>query len=277
MKKAMLCLVALLALVVVFVGPAAAQIPGVKPTATIHEQVAVRPSQGVLKPEFRGMLHGAAQPLQPTYCSPCLFYAGDSDPSNFNADGLWDNNSSYFGINGIIYTPFTPVKIGKCGGKCAWLISGIGGNIEMYPFPPTIDSVAWSLVKGVAAGGTPGSTTTICSGTDSAPTITDTGRLFFGLYEEFNVTASTGGACKVKPSKKTPIVWQTNQVNTSVFQLAYESNVPDSPPPNAFGPAEPVDQSYFYSPAFGFPSFTNTTQLGPFDVFSTDIEGTLGK
>ena len=155
---------------------------------------------------------------------------------------------------------------------------GIGGNIEYSPFPPTIQGVNWSIVTGVASGGTPSSTTVICSGTDTAPTLTDTGRLFFGLYEEFNTAAAASGCPTLKATKSGTIYWQTNQVNTGggLFQLAYESNT-DVPPINGFGPPQPQDDSFFYSPAFGFSTFTNTNQLGPFHTFSTDIEGSLVK
>lgn len=213
----------------------------------------------------------------PAYCAPCLFYAGDSNPSSPNADGLWDNNSSDFGINGIIYTPFLVQK--QKGVKPPnWSVTGIGGNIEYTPFPPTIQGVNWSIVTGVAAGGTPSSTTVICSGTDTAPTLTDTGRLFFGVFEEFNTAAAASGCPTLKATKSGTTYWQTNQVNTGggLFQLAYESNT-DVPPPNSFGPPQPQDDSFFYSPAFGFSTFTNTNQLGPFHTFSTDIEGSLVK
>ena len=269
MKKTVFGSTALVAaLVVFFCLAASAQVPS--PTMTIGEQHLGAPSG---KAPVR-----APAGFVPAYCAPCLFYAGDSDPSNPSANGLWDNNSTFFGINGVIYTPFEVTKPGKCGGKCDTGVTGIGGNIEFFPFPPTIDSVAWSIVNGVAAGGTPSTTTVFCSGTDTAPTITDTGRLFFGFYEEFNVTALATGCPALEPGKKgaPAIYWQTNEVNTSVFQLAYESNVPDSPPPNAFGNPEPVDDSFFYSPQFGFPTFTNANNIGAgpvFHIFSTDLEG----
>jgi hypothetical protein len=260
---------ALLVVALLFAGLASAQVPS--PTMTIGEQHLGAPSGKAPVQAPAGFV--------PAYCAPCLFYAGDSDPTNSNANGLWDNNSSALGINGVIYTPFEVTKPAKCRGKCDTLVTGIGGNIEMYPFPPTIDSVAWSIVTGVAAGGTPATTTVICSGTDTAPVITDTGRLFFGFYEEFNVAAAASGCRALEPGKKgaAAIYWQTNQVNTSVFQLAYESNVPDTPPPNAVGNPEPVDDSFFYSPSFGFSTFTNANGLGSFHIFSTDLEGGIAK
>ena len=279
MVKKTLCSAALLAvLMLLFTGLALAQDRSqIKPTATIGEQVLVRPMRGVLKSPFR--LLQQQGPLQPAYCSPCLFYGGDGDPSSPNANGLWDNNSADFGISGVIYTPFKVEKTTKCGGACKWAVTGIGGNIEMFPSPPSLLGQDWSIVTGVADGGTPSSTTVLCSGTDSAPVMTDTGRLFFGFFEEWNVAAHVSGCPALKPSKKTTY-YQTNPVDTGngVFQLAYESNVSDWPTaPNAFGPPEPGVLSFFYSPAFGFATFTNANTLGFFPAFSTDLEGNLTK
>ena len=254
--KRLFCVLSVLALVV---GAASAQ----RLSPTIIDQQVARPT---------GMTRNLVSPLQPSYCSPCLFYSGDSDPNNPNANGLWDNNSSYFGINGVIYTPF------QVNAKKGWNVTGLGGNIEMYPSPPTLAGQDWSIVTGVAAGGTPGTTTVLCSGTDSSPVITDTGRLFFGLYEEFNVASHVSGCPVLKRGKKKhpTIYWQTNPVDTSTLQLAYESNVPDSPPPGACGPAAPLDQSFFYGPSFGVSTFTNANQEGDFHIFSYDVEGTGG-
>ncbi len=228
-------------------------------------------------------MHSLAAPQQPTYCSPCFFYGGDGNPNSGNANGLWDNNMDYFGIAGQDYTPFLVAKTKGVHGKVL-NVSGVGGNLEMYPnnvvggISPQIADVPWAIVTGVATGGTPSTVTTVCSGDDAAPTVTDTGRLFFGFYEEYNVVAATGGGCALKLSKKGAMYWQTNPVHTTVYQLAYESNVSDWPSfPNAFGPQEPSDQSYFYGPAFGISTFVNANTQGYFHAFSADIEGTVGK
>jgi hypothetical protein len=189
MVKKIVCSTALLAaLMLLFVGLASAQDRSqLKPTATIAEQFAVRPTSGILKPPFN-LLKLSAQTgtAQPSYCSPCLFYAGDGDPSNLStANGLWDNNSMDFGIDGAVYTPFSvPAKVKGCHGKCDWSVSGMFANIQYFPSPPvTPTDAVWSIVTGVVAGGTPPGTV-ICSGTDTAPVLTDTGRLWFGFYEE---------------------------------------------------------------------------------------------
>jgi hypothetical protein len=156
-------------------------------------------------------------------------------------------------------------------------VDNIFGNIEYNPFPPAVASVQWAVVSGVAAGGTPSTVTTICSGNDSSPVLTDTGRNFFGFYEEFATSAHVAG-CSIKvKAKGGATLYELVQPQTSGFQLAYISNIPDTPPPNAIGTAEPTGESFFYSPSFGFSTFTNATQLGPFNLFSAGICGVLGK
>lgn len=272
MVKKIVCLTALvIALALVFASLASAQ-SRPSPTATIHEQGLPRPSGG----------NAHVPPgLVPAYCNPCLFYGGDGDPNNANADGLWNNNSADFGIAGYVYSPLiVPAKTGKCGGACAWKVSGLLVALEMNPFPPVPPTDAvWSILNTSPIGQDPTTLPHVCSGTDPAPTFTDTGRFYFGAYEEFAMNVAVTGCTLTGKGKGGTEYWE--QVTpefgaTGTFQLSYESNVPDSPPPNALG-TEPVDQSCFYSPAFGFPTCTNTTQLGPFDVFSAGVEGVLGK
>jgi hypothetical protein len=262
---------ALVAALITFFSLAASAQNKPTPKATIGQQGLVKGTGGnhVVPPGY-----------VPAYCSPCLFYGGDGDPNNANADGLWDNNSADFGIDAQVYSPFSVAKVKGCGGKCAWGVTGMFANIEMYPNPPIAPTdAAWAIYSGLVAGGTPASSTTVCSGTDSSPVLTDTGRLYFGFYEEYTVAVSASGCPSIKSTKAGTEYWE--QVTpefgaTGTFQLAYESNVPDTPAPNALG-TEPVDQSYFYGPAFGVSSFTNTTSQGPFHTFSAGVEGTLVK
>jgi|SRR5579859_443012 len=235
-----------------------------KPTATIHEQ-GLSAGKGT----------AAAGPVTGSCANgDCIFYGGDGDPSSPDADGLWANNNSFFGISGSVYSPFVWTKVKKCGGKCAWEVDGLFVNDEMYPQTPTIDSADWAILSGVAAGGTPSTATTVCSGTGATPTLTATGNIYFGLYAEYAVSVPVAG-CRIKAKKGPATFHESITTNTSVYQLVYESNSPSNA--NAIGNAEPVDDSFFYAPAFGFSSFTNTTQLGPFHTFSAGVCAVLGK
>lgn len=259
MVKKLVCTTTLLAaLAFLFTGLAVAQNPA--PTATIHQQ-------GLTG---QGSSHGASKTPPGT-----LFYGGDGDPTNAEADGLWTNNSSFFGIFGEVFSPFIIPKTTK------WNLSGLFTNVEYYPHPPTIDGAAWSVITITKNTNTVPPTiigTIVCSGTDSSPVLTDTGRLYFGLYEEFTTAVAVAG-CDLKGGPKGTEYWESVTPQTGangVFQLAYESNVPDVPPPNAIGTTV-TDDAYFYAPAFGDSSLTNTSTLGPFHIFSAGVVASSSK
>jgi hypothetical protein len=114
-------------------------------------------------------------------------------------------------------------------------------------------SATWSIVQGVASGGNPsgGQVKTFCSGTGT-PTLTATGRSAFGLTE-YTIMV-TGISC---PVLEKGTYWMT--LVPTVPSLGYLSDVEDSTPANAEGPGiSVIDDSFFYSPNFGFSSFTAT-------------------
>lgn len=242
-----------------------------KPTATLHEQ-------GLSGKSVKG-LAGPVTGACPN--NDCIFYGGDGDPTSPNADGLWQNNSSAFGIDGRVYSPFIVSKATKCGGKCNWGVDGMFANIEYYPnqsvfgVPIAVDSVNWAIVTGVAAGGSPSTVTTVCSGNDTGFVLTPTGNIYFGTYEEdattVHVAGCTLGTGKGKGGTE---YWMLVQPQTSTdgafgFQEAYESNSPSNA--NAIGTAEPANDSWFYGPAFGDSTFVNANTQGPFVTFSTGV------
>lgn len=257
MANKLVCSTAVLVvLAFLFTGVAVAQNPA--PTETIHQQA----------------LTGTGSNNGKTHIPPStLFYGGDGNPLNPEADGLWANNNAFIGLSGSVYSPFIIPKTTK------WKLSGLFTNVEYFPTPPIVNNAQWAIVS-VDKSSIPPIATTICSGTD-VPTLTDTGRLYFGLYEEFT-TAVTVGGCTLSggSAKGGTEYWESITVDVganSYFQLAYESNVPDVPPPFSIGTLEPVDDSYFYGPQFGAPVFINANTQGPFHVFSAGVVATSNK
>jgi hypothetical protein len=312
MVKKTICSMALLAaLVLLFAGLAAAQAPGFTPTPTIREQFLVPPTPGVLKPEF-GLLKLAPQgsPLQPSYCNPCLFYGGDFDYNPQN--GLYSGNTA---SSATVYVPFRiPTKP-----KGDWVVSGMFDNIEYYPSSavfgtngnpcssglsngPCATDAVWSISTGLVAGYPPpdagGPGTIICSGTTIYPNdgdteLTFTGRIPLGFYGEYTTPVTISGCPTLEENTKGTIYWLTVLPEWSPslsFELSYLSDAePGLPPcsgiapPEAFGPPEPCDHSFFYSPGFGFPNLAPTAGssgvCGGFgcDIFSVGVEGTVVK
>lgn len=255
MLKKLVCLTGVLvALAFIFTGLAVAQTPPL--TATIGQQHLTG----------QGSSNGNSKTPPGT-----LFYGGDGNPLNPNADGLWANDSSFEGLSGSVYSPFIIPKTSK------WNLSGLFANLEYYPTTPTVDGAKWAIVT-LDKNTIPPIATTVCSGVDSSPVLTATGRLYFGLYAEFTTAVAVGGCTLRGGSNKAGTeYWESVTVQTSVFQLAYESNVPDSPPPFSIGTPEPIDDSYFYGPQFGAPVFVNANTQGPFHVFSAGVVGKASK
>ena len=260
MLKKLVCLTGVLvALAFIFTGLAVAQTPSA--TATIGQQHLTGP--------------GSSTGIKLTIPNT-LFYGGDGNPNNPNADGLWVNDSSYLGLSGSVYSPFIIPKTSK------WNLSGLYTNVEYYPWPPTVDGAKWAIVS-LDKSTIPPIATTVCSGIDSSPVLTDTGRSYFGFYEEFTTAVAVGGCTLRGGSNKTgteyweSVTLQTGGQSGTVYQLAFESNVPDSPPPFSIGTPEPVDDSYFYGPQFGAPVFVNANTQGPFHVFSAGVVGLASK
>jgi hypothetical protein len=81
-EKILCTFAAFAALLLVFSGPAALQDPQV----------------------YRGIAQAGVPPVgteEPCIANPCLFYAGDFDANGQNPNGLWNNNSIPFGIEGV--------------------------------------------------------------------------------------------------------------------------------------------------------------------------------
>lgn len=174
-------------------------------------------------------------------CKPCLYYSGDIDPSNADSNGLFDGNSSEGSLLGQIYAAFT-VPSGK-----AWHVKGA--------FINTLSSVAgldpamtqWSIWKGVGTG-VPGEL--LFSGAANGA-IAATGRSFAG-FTEYTVSV------KFKTIVLNPGTYWLNVMpqcanpsdSACLSALFYWSDVEDSSPANHVGPANVLDDSFWYSGSF---------------------------
>jgi hypothetical protein len=213
---------------------------------------------------------------EPCIANNCVMYAGDFDPNGPNPNGLWNNKNTLFGITGVVYVPVSvPKKFKGAKGKTDWNVQGLFTNQQMLDLTGgglAVGNIDWSIVQGVAAGGSPnhGGFTTICSGSGMG-TLTPTGRIAFGIFIEETILV-TGVSCPIIEAGQ---YWMTLVPTTQ--NLAYLSDVEDNTPTNQQGPgSEPVDQSFFYSPSFGFNSFANTSNVCGFigcDSFSVGVVG----
>jgi hypothetical protein len=213
----------------------------------------------------------------------CLFYGGDLVFNPLYPPALANGlaNESTLAAPGTPYGAATWVPFTVPAGE-KWEVTGLfTNNLASYGVldqgtQPT--SVAfWSINEGVFAG----SAGTVVDSGISPATSTPTGRSAFELSEftvqvtglSITLTAGTYWMAVV------PIC--TNTANPYCEGIFFESDVEyiDTTPSNAVGAAEPLDASFFDSPAFGA-SFSPTS--GPVgacggdgcDAFSA---GVLGK
>jgi hypothetical protein len=184
----------------------------------------------------------AQAPTPPSFCKPCLWYAGDFDPNNSKANGAANERDLIVGRS-VVYVPFTVPK-----GKI-WNITGAFGVVlsEINAIdPPQAD---WSFSKDVSTGkagkliksGTSPATATVL-GCNEMIDLFCLGILVKGL----NVTLPAGRYwLSVVP-------YCTNKNDSACdSQRFFLADVEDNPPMNHYGPKDVLDASYITSKGFG--------------------------
>jgi len=176
-------------------------------------------------------------PAPPSYCKPCLFYAGDFSPKAAKANALF-NGYSEVG-EGQVFVPFTVPA------KHTWTVTGALANVLTNATSLQPVGTPWAIWTGVSQG----KAGTQVGGCRNNATMSPTGRNAFG-YNEYTYLIKAPRTCYVKLTAGT--YWLTlmpqNTVNYFSFYL---SDVETVPAPHQWGPPEPMDQSYANSPTFG--------------------------
>ncbi len=171
----------------------------------------------------------------PKYCNPCLFYEGDFDPNNPNANALLSGKTG--SGNGQVYAEFN-VPHGK-----TWTVTGAFVNDLSTAKRLNPVATPWSISSGVSIGN-PG--TTVCSGTDKA-TFTPTGRSGFG-YREYTVQIKKfQQPCQLTAGQYWLMI-QPQDIHANSF--FYETDVEDTPPRHHFGPKGTPADSFWTSKTF---------------------------
>ncbi|MBZ5600220.1 MAG: hypothetical protein LAN83_18090 [Acidobacteriia bacterium] len=213
-------------------------------------------TQGVIEPN-----------LPPPYCSPCLFYGGDLDPTNRLANGLLIGKGLIF-LDSAVYSAFQ-VPHGK-----TWTVRGLFANTLSTVGvidPPQAD---WEIRSGVSSGN---GGTVVASGTGAA-TFNPTGRIF--IDKEYTVLVRlpapgitlTGGTYYMAV-----IPYCTNASNSNCQTAQYFESDVEPPIRNSKG-RQPIDDAFFNEPAGGDnfePTWGNnpeTCYIGC-DGFSTGLIG----
>ncbi len=201
------------------------------PYATVGDHPQGTPSQpGVASATRRGNHH----PPYPPFCVPgsCLYYAGDYDSADPNANGLYNADAPYG--TGQVWVGVKPDRDVTVTG--ATFVQALNSNQLVNPTP-------FSVQVGTKLG-QPGKT--ICN-TSSNATLRE--YEYSDVWPQYSVTI----ARIVKPCRlKKGHVYYVNLLPTFDFGSGGGlSNVEDAKPRNHYGWKNDLNDCYFNSPTFG--------------------------
>lgn len=252
----MLLAAALIAALVPF---AVAQNNSRLPQASLDREVVVRPGSAA---DLASQVPGTSGP--PSYCKPCLFYAGDFDPNASDADGLANEVDIIVSTGAAVYTPFI-VPHGK-----TWKVTGLFVNAFLGSAVLNPRTSPYEVRTGIPAGGGSGGKL-VCHG-QLPVTVKETEGTDFGIVYGVFVTGIKG--CTLKGGAKywmSVVPYCTNDSTCQDFR-AFEMN-DDGAMNYRYGPLEPAHDSFFNSEFFGA-NWEPSTEQQSSARFSVGVEGT---
>jgi hypothetical protein len=183
----------------------------------------------------------ATKPQAPASCSPCLFYGGDLNPTDPNADGFSDENTLLITggsqTYGAVSIPAGP------NANLTGILFQVLATAAFDPFTATYD-----IRQGVAEG-TGGTDVSTGSATVA---VAATGRTAFGLYE-YTVTA-TFSTVTLTPGEYwfnlEPQCLNTLDGSCSVFRQFVSNTTQETNAVN--GGWQPDNEMFFNSSYFGY-------------------------
>ena len=220
------------------------------------------------EPATASSLASAAHiPGPPTYCKPCLFYAGDFDSNASDSNGLTNEKDLIVSTGAAVYTPFIVPK-----GK-TWTVTGLFTNNGTYPELRVLDPkvIPYEVRKGIPKKGGNGGKL-VCHGRKP-------GTLTFSQEDgEFYIYATRVRnieGCRLPAGKYwlsvVPYCTNKNDSNCTYWRMFLMND--DGVMAHRYGPLEPANNSFFNSAFFGAnwdPSWKFQTS----ERFSVGVEGT---
>ena len=213
-------------------------------------------------PVTSSSFHSVQPPKAPSYCKPCLWYSGDIDPDNPDANGLQNEHDQHVS-DAHVYA--------------AWSVKGTTTQVS-GAFVNSLDTVAgidnptpWEIRKGMR-GGYCG---TVVKRGKAKSSDTPTGRYDFGVFEyTHRVRFKAFGL-------KKGIYWQnvTPQcIHSSVCPSTryYESTEDDDPNPlNHVGTKNLLNKAIWNSATYGYYCVNAESIIDP-PLFAQFSAGVLG-
>jgi hypothetical protein len=246
-----------LTLIATLASLAAAQDSRVPPPLTAREN----PQTDSAQPSTEPVMNHAASSSLP-FCPPktCLYYAGDFDSTDSNADGLFNGNDTGISLEAWVWVGVKPPKAVTVTGVTfnQFFTAGFAGT-NPTPFQTMINIVQGHSGK------------LVCNTTGTA-TLKQYGESDFGLVQYSYTVKKLAKACMIaKPSKKAPSTY-VNVLPTSSNGYGYVANVEDANPRNHRGWKNDLDDCYYFVAGFGVEWVTCNSQ-GPFDELSIALTG----
>ena len=192
-------------------------------------------------PSMKNQVHQNSKPQPPASCSPCLFYGGDLNPNDANADGFSDENTLLIlgGSNtyGAVNIPAGP------NANVTGILFNILATAAFDPFTATYD-----IRQGISEGN---GGTDVSSGSATIA-VAATGRNAFGLYE-YTITATFSTVTLVPGEywfSLEPQCLNTLDGSCTVFRQFVSNTTQEANAVN--GSWQPDREMFFNSSYFGF-------------------------
>jgi hypothetical protein len=211
--------------------------------------------------------------IVPGACSPCLWYAGDTDPSNPSWDADLNFNGTFAAEENQIWVPFIAASDGNPLHKHV-LISAVTFN-EVAATPDTNPPADYAgMSYGFRTGVLSGNGGTLHNhGTCPATVVTYTGVQAYGVYNEYAFTCQLLGTKAVKVPVGT-IYWVNITPTFTVSTFAYLDDAIDVPELNHLGWGNDFDNSFINGAAFSLTYAPADGVAGGLEQFSVAIAGT---
>jgi hypothetical protein len=192
-------------------------------------------------PSMKAQVHKSTRaPQPPASCSPCLFYGGDLNPTDPNADGFTDENTLLIAGGSQTYGAIT-IPAGA-NASVTGILFNVLATAAFDPF-----TANWDIRQGVSEGN---GGSDVASGSGSV-TVAATGRTAFGLYE-YTVTATFSTVTLVPGEywfNLEPQCLNTLDGSCSVFRQFASNTTQETNAVNSGW--QPDDQIYLNSGYFG--------------------------
>jgi hypothetical protein len=253
----------LLALIATLVPLATAQDSSVPPPVTMRQNAQAAPTQPGTELAVR-----KDSSYEPPFCPPktCLYYAGDYDSNDSNANGLLNADYDSGKNEGQVFVGVKPPRAATVTGVTfnEFFTSGFTGT-NPTPFQTQI-----GIVQG--SGGT-----VVCNTTGNA-TMRQYGESDFGLVQYSYTVKKLKQRCKVQAGNKGATY--VNLLPVSRDGYGFVTDVEDEKPENHRGWKNDIDDSYFqgseypYEPTWGSSGACSGNGC---DLFSIALTGTETK